>query len=90
MTSSTTLLAENLNLDLNSPSVKQEIANKFIDLSVCTSNLNSALTGYSECAASHRPPQFWQEPTVIIGGFVVTVALTAALICVTHFTGACK
>lgn len=67
------------------------MSSKLIDLQVCQKNLTTTQEAYDDCALDDHPPlQFWQSPTFMIGGFAVTVSVTATLICVTHFLGACK
>lgn len=80
-----------LNLDLNSPEIKHEVRDRFLDLSVCNQNLTTTTDAYDDCISSNHPIiEFWQTPEVVIGGFVVTVSVTATVICLTHTFGACK
>jgi hypothetical protein len=94
MISSRSSWAQNVtttNLDLNSPVIKKQIAEKMIDLQVCTQSKNTLQSAYDECALdTHGPLQFWQTPSFIVGGFVVTVTATIGVVCLTHFLGACQ
>ncbi len=77
-------------LDLNQPEIKKQVAERMVDLRVCTQSLTTVQEAYNECATNqHGELQFWQTPGFMIGGFVVTVGATTALICLTHFMGAC-
>lgn len=79
------------NLDLNSPNVKHQIANAITDLRVCNQTLLDTTTAYVECSTNtHGSLQFWQTPSFVIGGFVVTASVSAAVICLSHLMGACK
>lgn len=53
-----------------------------LDLTDCQLALDECVKG--------RGLQFWQEPQFIIGGYVVTIGVTAAVICITHAFGACR
>jgi hypothetical protein len=78
------------NLDLNQPEIKNQIAQKMTDLKVCTQNVQTIQAAYNECASNqHGELQFWQTPGFVVGGFVVTVGATTAILCLTHFMGAC-
>lgn len=92
MTSSRSSWAQSVtSLDLNSPDVKHQIAQKMIDLQVCTQSNKTLQSAYNECALdTHGPLQFWQTPTFVVGGFVVTVTVTVGVVCLTHFLGACQ
>jgi hypothetical protein len=82
-------LAQNpVTLDLNSPMTKHQIAQKMIDLQVCTQQKQDLQASYDDCAyTSHAEP--W-TPEFLIGGVVVTMALTTVVICLTHVLGACQ
>lgn len=91
MSSPKVLAQGTTSLNLNDPKVQHEISGKLIDLQVCQKNLTTTEAAYEDCALDDHPPlQFWQSPTFMIGGFVVTVSATATLICLTHFLGACQ
>jgi hypothetical protein len=93
MISSRSSLAQTVptNLDLNNPQIKKQIANTFTDLKVCQQDKLTLLDAYNDCANdTHGELQFWQTPTFVIGGFLVTISTTTAVICLTHFMGACK
>jgi hypothetical protein len=87
--SSTKSLA-NPSLDLNDPATEELIAEKFVDLRVCNLSLKTTTDAYNTCAAKHTAPAFWQTPTFLIGGFIISVSATAAVLCATHLMGACK
>lgn len=79
------------NLDLTDPGVEEFVAEKLVDLKVCQQSLTTTTQAYNSCADKHsNGPAFWQTPTFVIGGFVITVSATAALMCLTHVMGACK
>lgn len=92
MTLSVNSWGQNLtSLDLNSPEIKKQIANKFVDLEVCQQSEKTLQAAYTDCASNrHGELEFWQTPGFVIGGFVVTASLTAGIICLTHFMGACR
>lgn len=67
-----------------------EIAGKLVDLQVCEAQRSDLKTAYTNCSSNtHGGLSFWQTPTFVAGEFVVTVGVTAAVICVTHVMGAC-
>lgn len=77
-------------LDLNDPATEELIAAKFTELKVCEQSFKTMSNAYNSCAATHSAPAFWQTPTFLIGGFVVTVSATAVALCLTHAMGACR
>lgn len=52
-------------------------------------DLTDCQLALGECTRG-RGIQFWQEPTFVIGGYVVTIGVTAGIICLTHAFGACQ
>jgi hypothetical protein len=70
--------------------VKHNIAQNLIDGEVCKKDVVSLQAAYNDCAANHHPAlQFWQQPTVIIGGFTVAFSF-GAIFGLTHCFGLCK
>jgi hypothetical protein len=77
-------------LDLNAPEIKEEVANKLLDLQICERGFATMNAAYNDCALNtHGPLQFWQKPSFVIGEFVFTFSATILLMCLTHLAGTC-
>lgn len=77
--------------DLNSPENKHNFAELIKDNQLCHLNLDTTTKAYQKCSSEMAPPlEFWQTPTFVVGEFVVTIGMTAMVLCLTHAMGACN
>jgi hypothetical protein len=77
-------------LNLSDPQVKHDVAQKLIDLKVCSANNVTLQNAYNDCANNkHGAVQFWQKPEFVLAGFTVSFGV-GALFAASHCFGLCK